>query len=45
VERTLIAWNFPNWVTVLLMAAAGYVVLAFVSQMVKGQTAAGGGGF
>lgn len=44
-ERTMIAWNFPNWVTVLLMAAAGYAVLAFVSQMVKGQATAAGGGF
>ena len=33
-ERTMIAWNFPNWITVLLMAAAGYLVLALVSQLV-----------
>jgi hypothetical protein len=33
-ERTLISWNVANWVTVLLMAAAGYAVLAVVSQVV-----------
>lgn len=33
-ERTLIAWNLPNWVTVLLMAAAGYAVLALVTQFI-----------
>lgn len=31
-ERTLISWNIANWITVLLMAAAGYAVLALVAQ-------------
>jgi len=26
-ERTMLAWNFPNWITVILMALAGYAVL------------------
>jgi hypothetical protein len=30
-ERTLISWNIANWITVLLMAAAGYAVLAMVA--------------
>jgi hypothetical protein len=30
-ERTLISWNIANWITVLLMAAAGYAVLALVA--------------
>jgi hypothetical protein len=31
-DRTLISWNIPNWITVLLMAAAGYAVLALAAQ-------------
>jgi hypothetical protein len=33
VERTLIAWNLPNIITIMLMAAAGYAVLGAVSQI------------
>jgi hypothetical protein len=32
-ERTLIAWNVPNWITVLGMAAAGYGVLVLASYL------------
>lgn len=32
-ERTLISWNIANWITVLLMAAAGYAVLGLVAQV------------
>jgi hypothetical protein len=31
-ERTLIAFNLPNIVTVTIMAALGYVVLAALAQ-------------
>ena len=31
-DRTLLSWNLPNWITVVLMAAAGYAVLALVAQ-------------
>jgi hypothetical protein len=43
-ERTLISWNIANWITVLLMAAAGYALLGLVSQvfMKKGTGAAPG---
>jgi hypothetical protein len=34
-ERTLISWNLPNWITVVVMAALGYAALGFVAQMVK----------
>jgi hypothetical protein len=34
-ERTIISWNIANWVTVLLMAAAGYVVLLMASKVVS----------
>lgn len=32
-ERTMISWNLPNWITVMLMAAAGYAVLGLVRQV------------
>lgn len=31
-ERTLISWNLPNWITVLLMAAAGYALMTLAAQ-------------
>jgi hypothetical protein len=36
-DRTLISWNIANWITILLMAAAGYAVLALVAQAVQGK--------
>jgi len=33
----MITWNFPNWITVVLMVALGYAVLAIVSQLVRGR--------
>lgn len=47
-DRTLISWNIPNWITVMLMAAAGYAVLAVVKNLfIKGGAtqASGAGGF
>lgn len=46
-ERTMLAWNLPNWITVILMAAAGYAVLAVVGQWIvkPGSKTAGGGAF
>lgn len=48
-ERTLISWNLPNWITVMLMAALGYAVMALAAQFLfKGGTseaAGSGGGF
>ena len=43
-ERTLISWNLPNWITVVLMAALGYAALGGVVQLVKRKDAASGGG-
>ncbi len=34
-ERTIISWNLPNWITVLLMAAAGYAVIGLTAQVLK----------
>lgn len=32
-ERTLISWNVPNWITVMLMASAGYAILVGLRQV------------
>lgn len=45
-ERTILSWNIANWVTVMLMAAAGYAVIGLVSQFLlnrSGMQATGGG--
>ena len=34
-ERTIISWNFPNWITVVLMAAAGYAAAGVVVQILR----------
>lgn len=34
-ERTLISWNLPNWISVILMAAAGYFLLGLIAQVFK----------
>jgi hypothetical protein len=41
-ERTLISWNLPNWITVTIMAAASYAVLGMLAQLLKQQQAASG---
>jgi len=47
-ERTLISWNLPNWITVVLMAAFGYALMGIAMQLLKGQSlgsAIGGAGY
>ena len=41
-ERTLISWNLPNWITVVVMAALGYAALGAIAQVVKRNGASGG---
>jgi hypothetical protein len=41
-ERTLISWNLPNWITVVLMAAVGYAILGAVAQLIKRRAAGEG---
>ena len=41
-ERTLISWNLPNWITIVLMAALGYALLGGVAQLVMRNGASGG---
>lgn len=33
--ENLISWNFPNWVTVVLMVVIGFAVLSLASSLVK----------
>lgn len=33
----MITWNFPNWITVVLMVALGYLVISLVAQLVRGR--------
>ena len=32
-ETVYISWNWPNWITIVLMAALGFVVLGFASSL------------
>lgn len=39
-EPTYITWNVTNWVTIVLMAALGFMLSSFFLQLVKkGKTA------
>lgn len=46
-ERTLISWNLPNWITVTIMALASWAILGAAAQVLKRQqtTAGVAGGF
>jgi hypothetical protein len=37
-DRVYIAWTIENWITVVLMAALGYVLFALVSQAYRNFT-------
>lgn len=34
-EETIITWNATNWVTVVVMVALGFMVLAVASQLIR----------
>jgi hypothetical protein len=34
-EETILSWNVPNWITVLLMVGIGFGIIGFVSSHVK----------
>lgn len=36
-----ISWNVTNWITIFLMALAGYAVLGLASQLYKNYSPAG----
>lgn len=37
-ERTYVQWNFVNWVTIVLMVTAGWLVVGLVSSVVRSRT-------
>lgn len=39
----MISWNWPNWITVVLMVALGYLVVSLVAQVVRGKIGSKGG--
>lgn len=41
-EGSMITWNFPNWITVVLMTVSAYLLVSLLAQLVKRQ--AGGAG-
>jgi hypothetical protein len=32
-EETILTWNVTNWITVVIMAALGFLLLALVAQV------------
>lgn len=42
-DRVMLTWNIPNWITVILMVALGYLLLSFAAQLVKGRLGMFGG--
>ena len=34
-EKVYLQWTFPNWITVVLMAALGFTIIGFVSSGLK----------
>lgn len=33
-ERLILSWNTTNWITIVLMVAIGYMLLAVIQQLV-----------
>ena len=38
-DSVILTWNVTNWVTVIIMAAAGFIVLGFIQKLVAKQRA------
>lgn len=34
-QENIITWNVANWVSVVLMAALGFAIMAFVGSVIK----------
>jgi hypothetical protein len=44
-ERTLISWNLPNWITISIMAGGTWAILGLAAQLMKrGQVSQGAAG-
>lgn len=40
-DRVYLSWTIENWITVVLMAAAGYFVMALVASVIHKRAAMG----
>jgi len=38
-EQTILSWNIPNWITVVLMVLVAMLVLGTLSQVIKAKRA------
>lgn len=34
-EETILSWNVPNWITVILMVVLGFAIIGMVSKIWK----------
>lgn len=41
-NENILTWNFPNWVSITLMAAVGFLILAALAQVFHKATGSGG---
>lgn len=41
--HNMLTWNWPNWITVVLMVALGYLALSLVAQLLRGRLGMKGG--
>jgi hypothetical protein len=39
-EPVILTWNVTNWITVILMAAVGFIILGFIQKLVVKRQAA-----
>lgn len=37
-NETILTWNVPNWITVVLMAFIGFAIFGFAAKTIKSQT-------
>lgn len=42
-EENILTWNLPNWITVLIMTAVGFALMAAVSGVWKKRRDSSGG--
>lgn len=42
-DQVFLAWNLPNWITVVLMVALGYLVVSLVYQLLLRRGLVSGG--
>lgn len=40
-EHGMITWNWPNWITVVLMVVLGYLAVSLLAQLVRGRLGRG----